>query len=1135
MQAFDRNDIVSSFGSTIYSRGSTYYKNGMVRRAWAYEDGDISGLVDGSDDEPYEVDLVINPARRTKKLTSICTCPYEDQCKHAVALALYALSNELPIRDRDDNYDDFEEGGEESVPELVIPVAPPVSLDIPVPREVYDWLRQVEKAAEIPSVTDPSAKDRLFYLLKLEPIGDEITTLMIKPVNRTILKSGAYGVCKDVKISAITPHMTPKHWTPNDVALLTDLNTNTERAHWDKAEFRIDGRHGERLLREVIATGRCIGPNDLVVNLGERRQGVFEWVASKKDSGYIPRLRIEGSGILTVIGRPWYVDYMSRECGPIECELPGNLVATVIRGGTIPPEVMPAVRKQFEQLGLPKELSPKETIPVQVRTPEPIPFLEVDFEICGPKIYGWASNSNATSPCPLGFGKLTFEYEGIKAPVDSRDIRIVQEDEVVILKRNYLAERYAKEVLLKTGWKETAYVGWNIPKKRGTSLCMVPSSDLRVMEAIDLVGAFASDVVPKLVESGWKVNIEEGYRLIDDSAIDWDISLESNSGIDWFEFKLGIQVEGNALDLRAVLRQFFKEEHSMTGQPLAAKNTQGDDFIFFGFKGQVIKFSRRRLSAILQPLVELFGGISEWPEELRVSKSRTPELEKFDLDTPEASVPWRTSDEMKRLRTQFSSFDHLTPVSEPEGFLGQLRGYQKEGLAWLQFLREFGFAGVLADDMGLGKTVQILAHIQTEKAAGRMDRPCLIVAPTSTMPNWRRECARFCPNLKVLTLQGTGRTKRFENLDDADIVLSTYPLIARDKTHLSRCEYHLLVLDEAQNIKNPVTAAAKAARELVARHRICLSGTPVENHLGELWALFHFLMPGFLGSDKEFKQNFRGPIEKLGDQKARERLARRIRPFMLRRTKSQVVKELPKKTEIIETIEFEDPQRDLYESIRVAMDEQVRSLIASQGFDKSRFQILDALLKLRQVCCDPRLVKLPAAKKVATSAKLDHLMEMLSVLLEEGRSVLLFSQFTSMLDLIEERLREAGLEWVRISGDTKDRDTPVERFQAGQAPLFLISLKAGGTGLNLTAADTVILYDPWWNPAVENQAIDRAHRIGQKKAVVVYKLVAAGTIEEKMLEMQVRKGDIARSILTDDVDGIRTLTADDLKWVFSKE
>lgn len=472
-------------------------------------------------------------------------------------------------------------------------------------------------------------------------------------------------------------------------------------------------------------------------------------------------------------------------------------------------------------------------------------------------------------------------------------------------------------------------------------------------------------------------------------------------------------------------------------------------------------------------------------------------------------------------------------MAEPAGFNGQLRAYQREGLAWLQFLREYGFGGILADDMGLGKTVQILAHIQTEKAAGRMDRPCLIVAPTSTLPNWRRECERFAPDLKVVTLRGGRRVDRFVGLPEADVALTTYPLLARDHEHLEKTGYHLLVLDEAQNIKNPITVAAKAARALTARHRICLSGTPVENHLGELWSLFQFLMPGFLGTDADFRRRFRNPIEKSGDKEARERLSRRVRPFMLRRTKGQVVKELPPKTEVVETVEFEDPQRDLYESIRVAMDKQVRDLIANQGFEKSRIQVLDALLQLRQVCCDPRLVKLDSAKRVTASAKLDRLIEMLGVLLQDGRRVLLFSQFTSMLDLVEERLKAEGIEWVRISGDTEDRETPVRRFQAGEVPLFLISLKAGGTGLNLTAADTVILYDPWWNPAVENQAIDRAHRIGQENPVIVYKLVAAGTIEEKMLEMQARKGDIARSILEDDAESIRTLTADDLRWILS--
>ena len=433
--------------------------------------------------------------------------------------------------------------------------------------------------------------------------------------------------------------------------------------------------------------------------------------------------------------------------------------------------------------------------------------------------------------------------------------------------------------------------------------------------------------------------------------------------------------------------------------------------------------------------------------------------------------------------------------------------------------------------MGLGKTVQVLAHIQTERAAGRCKGPCLVVAPTSTLPNWRREAARFVPDLKVVTLHGPDRAGTYAELKEADLAITNYAILSRDRAKLVAQGFHLVILDEAQNIKNATTTAAKAARELIARHRLCLSGTPVENHLDELWSLFEFLMPGFLGSAATFRKEFRTPIERHGNAVVRQRLVRRVRPFLLRRTKQQVASELPPKTEIVETVEFGDAQRDLYELVRVSMDKQIRAILATQGLEKSRIHILAALLKLRQVCCDPRLVKLESAQSVGESAKFERLFEMLPVLLEEGRRILLFSQFTSMLDLIEERLRAEGMDWVRISGDTQDRDTPVQRFQSGEVPLFLISLKAGGTGLNLVAADTVIHYDPWWNPAVERQATDRAHRIGQDKNLMVYKFVVSGSVEEKILELQERKGALAEAILDGSENALAALGAEDLAWL----
>jgi len=1128
---FDRNDIEKSFSKTIVIRGADYLRTGQVIDAWIDADGDLCGRVQGSEPEPYEVTIQFVRRSGFIELDSGCTCPFSLQCKHGAALAFYALKHELKVAlsDRDESQDDERETNVE----FRLPKAPPVSSDIPLPKELTDWLRSIEIASRTGDELDPSVNARVFYVLDTKSTPNGFDIPIVTPVTRTALKSGGWGVRSEVKNTAISAYNAPKGWTSFDCSLIGDLHVNAPRVDHGRAAFRLDGKHGTRLLLEIIRSERCTWREGAILKQGAVRSGSLAWEETGKKGQVKPQIAFEGIGFALATSPPWYVDTATFECGPLECGVSADLAGALLRGGAIAPEHVLQIRTRLQELGLEGDALPSAKHATQVRAPEPVPRFAIDFESCQRKVDYWSSTKVSA---PVAFGKLTFEYDGHRAPVDGSDIRVVAGDEILIIRRNPQAESIARDFLDRCGWDETRFCGWEIPTGRGTSLCIVPPDTSRLLEPLERVSAFVQKVVPKLKSAGWKIDIDQNYRFVPDDDIEWNVGLDGGSGIDWFEFQLGIRVEGEPYDLRPVLATLFKE-HGNSAHHLAsvARSQKSDDLFIFGNGGQVIRLSRKRLSAILQPLIELFGGVGEWPDDLRLPKSLLPEAGRFQETLDAEGVPWKSDTELAHLNSKFAAFDHLEPMNEPEGFVGELRSYQKEGLAWLQFLREFGFGGVLADDMGLGKTVQVLAHIQAEKNSGRMDRPCLIVAPTSTIPNWRRECERFVPNLKVLTLQGAGRSGRFAEIDEVDIALTTYPLLARDKGPLLNSSYHIVVLDEAQNVKNPATGAAKAARDLKGRHKICMSGTPVENHLSELWSLFHFLMPGFLGSDAEFKKRFRTPIEKLGDNGARDRLARRIRPFMLRRTKGQVVKELPPKTEIIETIAFEDGQRDLYESIRMAMDENVRNLIAVQGFDKSRIQILDALLKLRQVCCDPRLVKLPSARSVTESAKLDRLLEMLGVLLEDGRKVLLFSQFTSMLNLIEERLKAENMRWVRISGDTIDRETPVTQFQAGEVPLFLISLKAGGTGLNLTAADTVILYDPWWNPAVENQAIDRAHRIGQDKAVIVYKLVASGTIEEKMLEMQKRKGDIAKSILTDDAEGIRTLTADDLRWVLSKD
>jgi SNF2 family DNA or RNA helicase len=575
-------------------------------------------------------------------------------------------------------------------------------------------------------------------------------------------------------------------------------------------------------------------------------------------------------------------------------------------------------------------------------------------------------------------------------------------------------------------------------------------------------------------------------------------------------------VNGQRVPLAPLLFELFKTDTRWLDAYELDKMKDAESVELFLPNGGRVRVEADRIKPLARTLIELFDG--KMPNsEIRISR--------FDVARIDALVgmerwQFKGAGAVRELANKLKNTTGIKAVKSPEGFALELRPYQVEGLSWLQYLREQQLSGILADDMGLGKTAQALAHLLLEKQSGRMDKPSLVVLPTSLIFNWKREAERFAPQLKLLSLQGKERAELFPLIGEHDVILTTYPLLWRDEEALAQHEYHLLILDEAQTVKNVSSQTAQVVRKLNARHRLCLTGTPLENHLGELWAQFDFLLPGLLGDSKEFTKTWRTPIEKYGNKLRRDLLARRVKPFILRRRKEDVAKELPAKTLIVRTVELEGGQRDLYETVRIAMDQRVREEIAAKGFSRSHIIILDALLKLRQVCCDPRLLKLSSASKVKERAKLDLLMEMLPELVSEGRRILVFSQFTSMLELIEVELENEKLTYVKLTGDTQNREEVVRSFQNEEVPIFLISLKAGGVGLNLTAADTVIHYDPWWNPAVENQATDRAHRLGQTKNVFVYKLVVAGSIEEKILALQEKKAELAAGILSEDASGL---------------
>jgi superfamily II DNA or RNA helicase len=456
-----------------------------------------------------------------------------------------------------------------------------------------------------------------------------------------------------------------------------------------------------------------------------------------------------------------------------------------------------------------------------------------------------------------------------------------------------------------------------------------------------------------------------------------------------------------------------------------------------------------------------------------------------------------------------------------------LRPYQRQGVAWLQFLRENKFGGILADEMGLGKTLQTLAFLHSCHANRKLAGPVLIVCPTSLVFNWVAEAKKFTPGLKTVALHGTGRHSRFEDIAKSDLVITSYALIRRDAEKYREFEFDTLVLDEAQHIKNRQTQNSQAVKAVKANYRVVLTGTPMENSVLDLWSIFDFLMPGYLGSATDFRERYEQPITRDKDEAVQARLGRRLRPFILRRLKAEVAKDLPAKLEQVSYCELTDDQAELYQQVLAVSRKEVMDAVGAQGVAKSKMIVLNALLRLRQICCDPRLLKMEQAEFTDdSSGKLAMFGELLEEAMDGGHRVLVFSQFTTMLALLKDRLTAEKIEFCYLDGSTTNRGAVVEKFQGNAGiPVFLISLKAGGVGLTLTGADTVVHFDPWWNPAVEDQATDRAHRIGQTRVVTSYKLIARGTVEEKILALQQKK----RAIIKATLGGEETL-ADNLTW-----
>ena len=629
----------------------------------------------------------------------------------------------------------------------------------------------------------------------------------------------------------------------------------------------------------------------------------------------------------------------------------------------------------------------------------------------------------------------------------------------------------------------------------------------------DVEQGFVQDFLSKYPQE--IIDWEEINRLVVELPSEWEILIEKEEitkvGREAMEAKFENASGINWLDITGEIK-IDEEKYSLA------------EMILAGAGSERIVTLRGKSHLIDESLFKQFQKLSTLADKSGVIKLNRTQIGIVDdlemLDVSKLHSSWQKT--LKAVR----EFDGIKKLPKIKGVVAKLRPYQVHGVSFLNYLRELDFGGILADDMGLGKTVQAIAMLTKYKAEnGKMK--VLIVSPTSVVANWESELKKFTPQMKISTYVGTPRILPKKNLE---IVLSSYAIIRRDVDTLKTIKWDYLILDEAQYTKNFVSQTARAARAIHAKHRLCLTGTPIENNLSELYSQLEFLNPGMLGTIEEFRKNIAIPVEKRQDAQVSLHLQKLIKPFILRRTKDQVLTELPAKTEQVMTLEMGTKQKEFYETLRQYYQARILKLVDEQGVGRSQFQILEALLRLRQTCCDPRLVK---PREHAGSVKLDEIVRVCGELISEGHKVLLFSQFTTMIALIEKEFKKNKIKFQTLTGQTKasERTELIRHFQTDEEPMiFLLSLKAGGIGINLTAADYVIHYDPWWNPAVETQATDRAHRIGQKKAVTVYKMVVKDSIEEKILSLQQKKKDLIDRVIVGGKVG-KELSLADLEYL----
>lgn len=1140
------------------------------------------GEVQGSQQEIYSTVIELVSMRGGRRFSSHCSCPVGQDCKHGAAMLAAHLAQEPTYTSGAGMRNPWSSMGPMSGSSAgrlasAAPAEPRLFNPGNLPRSssgvgaglrlksLMAWAEEaqtmkVNAGAKLAKPAPHAAASRAGFVLRYVVTPGPRAPLLQVAKHRVLRNAGLSGPESYTALIERAPEGAA-FWTEADRSVAAFLAAEHRSSN---ASFRhgypLTTRLGPQILSTLAQAGALYAraPSSLdshALALGETREARLGWWPQEGSEAL--QLGIDaGAATVLYMREPWYMDLETNTIGPLDLGLRSTeaMMRWLEAAPLVQPDELQELSAQLQSMRLRHEalrswLPVPEGYSVLERDGEPAPALRLRKV---PWLEGLLGNGGVRADLAFALlAEVAMNYEGQRvAPLGELTVLIDKPEGAVLVRRDHARERQwlsqlndelrrsaGLDAVTAAAPNDAAQVQWQPVLK-------LPAASIGAAR-------WVHESALLLREQGWEVLDEAGLQIndVEDAPIDLALANEdvSASG-DWFHLQMGVQVGGERLDLAPVIEQLLMEG-SVAADSDGRLQLQGPGRFLWvrSASGQVHRIAAQRLESVLGVLGAWVSRESEAPRSARGGLPAPLRLNRFAAAQMVAQIQGQEGLEIKsatglqRLADVFRNFSGLPEAQPAEGFAATLRPYQNDGLRWLQFLASAQLGGVLADDMGLGKTVQVLAHLACEQARseGQLKPPALVITPTSLTFNWISEAQKHAPRLKVLDLTGASRSTRFDLIDEVDVVLTSYALLIRDQETLMPREWSIVVLDEAHAIKNSRTQLAVLAQQIKARQRLALTGTPLENHLGELWSIMQFAQPGLLGEERFFGGRFRTPIEKRGGSDlSRQRLQaldRRLKPFLLRRSKDAVEADLPPKTEVIERIVMATAQRDLYESIRVVMDKRVRDALTQAGLARSHIVVLDALLKLRQVCCDPRLA--PAATRAAhhqaASAKLEALLELLETLVQEGRRVLVFSQFTSMLDLIETSLAAhetlASQAYVRLDGSTRDRGSVVARFQSGTVPFMLLSLKAGGVGLNLTAADTVIHYDPWWNPAVEQQATDRTHRIGQDKPVFVYKLIAADTVEERIVELQTRKADLAAAVLSEDASRLATsLTQDDL-------